>query len=127
MASIIAIDRSFELWPSVDEGTRIEVSVAVDDNGDLIISGHDTGRVPGDRSYDYWVVVGEEDKDLVLLHLMRERFSDCLAPGAEFMDWLQGHGIRHEVGSTAGEPRGRRDTNGHRRNGARPKRSRAGP
>lgn len=134
MTNVISLDRSFELKRSMDEGTSIEVAVAVDGNGDLIMSGRDSGKAPqnllGDRTYDYWVVVGEEDKDLVLLHLLRERFAGTQAPSAEFMEWLQGHEIPHEVGSALGEHRGRarHPAQGKRRNGGRrAKESRAGP
>jgi hypothetical protein len=134
MASVISLDRSLELKRSVEEGTSIEVAIAVDADGDLIVSGHDSGEAVsnlfGSPTYDHWVVVGEEDKDLVLLHLLRERFADARAASAEFLAWLQGREIPHEVGSVAGEHRGRarHPAHGRRRNAARrTNQTRAGP
>lgn len=134
MVSVIALDRSLELRHSVDEGTTVQVMVAVDENGDLIVSGHDSGKAPakllGSRTFDHWVLVADEDKDVVLLQLLRERFGDISAPSAEFMEWLKTHDIPHQVGSEAGAHRGvYRPFTSPRRRGTtrRPKRTRAGP
>lgn len=119
---INALDRTVELLLSENEGKVADALASVDDSGDLIVFGC------GSESYDHWVVVGEEDKDLVLLELLRERFT--AVPSAEFMEWLERHGIRHEVGSVAGEHRGaaRLTAKGRRRNGSgRAKHTRAGP
>lgn len=128
------LDRTVELKQTVDEGTMVEVVASVDSDGNLVVFGHDVGKAPsallGSETYDHWIVVGSEDKDLLLLELLRERFLGVAAPTAELMSWLQDRGILHEVGSTAGEPRGpaRLNGTGRRRNGARhAKRMRAGP
>ena len=129
----VALDRSVELSSTAFEGNTIRVVAFVDDDGDLIALGRDVGSTPDgstERTYDHWVVVGEEDRALVLLQLLRERFEGLQAPTAEFMQWLQMHDIPHEVGTVAGEHRGpaRIGAKGRRRNGAHGARpTRAGP
>jgi hypothetical protein len=129
----VALDRSVELSSTERRGNAMRVVAFVDDDGDLIVLGHDPDSPPdayGDRAYDHWVVVGDEVRDLVLLELLRERFEGIGAPTAEFMQWLQGRGIPHEVGTVAGEHRGpaRIGAKGRRRNGAHGARpTRAGP
>lgn len=123
------LDRTVELSQTTYEGSVVQFSAAVDADGDLIVVAHDVamGSAPHD---DHWVVVGEEDKDVVLLELLRERFLGAFAPTAEFLDWLEQHGICHEVASPAGEHRGptRLSAKARRRNGnKRTKPTRAGP
>jgi hypothetical protein len=117
-----ALDRTIELLLSQNDGKIADAVASIDDCGDLIVFGR------GPEGYEHWVVVGEEEKDIVLLELLRERFT--AVPSAEFMEWLEGHGINHEVGSVAGEHRGaaRVSAKGRRRNGSgRTKTMRAGP
>lgn len=127
----IALDRSVELGQTYGE-SAMHVVAFVDADGDLIALGHDVGTelhmLHEHRTYDHWIVVGSEQRDRVLLELLRERFDGAPAPTAEFMQWLQSHGIPHEVGSAAGEHRGlaRIGPTGRRRNGG-SKPTRAGP
>lgn len=134
MLGVIALERSVDLKLTAGDGTVFDTVASVDANGNLIVYGHDVWAAPdpfaATRSYDHWVVVPEEDKDFVLLQLLRERFLDGPAPSAEFMSWLEAHAIPHEVGSPAGEHRGeaRVRVKAHRRNGARGSNpTRAGP
>lgn len=134
MLGVIALERTVDLKLTAGDGTVFDNIASVDANGNLIVYGHDVWTTPdpfaATRSYDHWVVVPDEDKDFVLLQLLRERFLDDPAPSAEFMSWLDSHGIPHEVGSPAGEHRGeaRVRVKAHRRNGARgSKPTRAGP
>ncbi|MGH2758906.1 MAG: hypothetical protein ACRDKJ_05005 [Actinomycetota bacterium] len=119
------LDRTVELQQGVDDDRVVEVVASVNADGDLVVFGHDVGRaptaLPGSETYDHWVVVGGENKDLLLLELLRERFLGAHAPTAELMTWLQKRDIRHEVGSRAGEHRGpaRLIGRGRRRNGTR--------
>lgn len=116
------LDRTVELQQGVDDDRLVEVVASVNADGDLVVFAHDVGRaptaLPGSETYDHWVVVGAEEKDQLLLELLRERFLDVGMPTAELMTWLQRRDIRHEVASRAG---------GHRRNGGRGKPTRAGP
>lgn len=134
MLGVIALERSVDLKLTAGEGTVFDNIASIDAAGNLIVYGHDVLTTPdpfaATRSCDHWVIVPEEDKDFVLLQLLRERFLDDPAPCAEFMSWLNGHGIPHEVGSPAGEHRGeaRMRVKVHRRNGARVSNpTRAGP
>ena len=123
------LDRTVELQCGIDDDRVVEVVASVNADGDLVVFGHDVGRaptaLPGSETYDHWVVVSRDDKDLLLLELLRERFLSATAPTAELMAWLQQRDVRHEVGSRAGEHRGsaRLNSNGRRRN----KPTRAGP
>jgi hypothetical protein len=128
------LDRTVELQQNIDDDRLVEVVASVNADGDLVVFGHDVGRaptaLPGSETYDHWIVVGDEDKDLLLLELLRERFLGFAAPTAELMSWLQARDIRHEVGTRAGEHRGngRLKTTGRRRHGVRRmKPMRAGP
>lgn len=134
MLGVVAFDRTIELKLTAGEGTVFDTVASVDPSGNLVVYGHDVWGTPDTfaaaRSYDHWVVVPEEDKDFVLLQLLRERFLDGPAPTADFMTWLDAHGIRHEVGSPAGEHRGeaRLRARAHRRNpGMGPQPTRDGP
>ena len=123
------LHRTIELSQTEHEGTVVHFSASVDADGDLIVVAHDSASGSGKRD-DHWVVVGEEDKDAVLLELVRERFAGTFAPTAEFLEWLEQRGIRHEVASAAGEHRGptRLSAKARRRNSTRrTKPTRAGP
>ena len=134
MLGMVALDRTIDLRLTAGDGTVIDTIASVDDEGNLVVYGHDVWATPSaatvTHNFDHWVVVPEEDKDFVLLQLLRERFLEGPAPSAEFMSWLDDHAIPHEVGSPAGEHRGeaRLRVRAHRRNGTRGhKPSRAGP
>ena len=128
------LDRTVELLQGVDDDRLVEVVASVNADGDLVVFGHDVGRaptaLPGSETYDHWIIVGGEEKDLLLLELLRERFLDSTAPTAELMNWLRERSIRHEIGSRAGEHRGQarlRMTAQRRNGGRRFKPMRAGP
>lgn len=128
------LDRTVELQQGIDDDRIVEVVASVNADGDLVVFGHDVGRaptaLPGSETYDHWIVVGREDKDLLLLELLRERFLTVAAPTAELMNWLHERDVRHEIGSRAGEHRGpaRIRTIARRRNATRRiKPMRAGP
>lgn len=124
MLGVVAFQRTIELKLAAGDGTVIDTVASIDDHGDLIVYGHDVWAAPSAFSsapgIDHWVVVPADVKDLVLLQLLRERFTNA-EPTAEFMSWLHDHAIPHEVGSPAGERRGeaRLRVKAHRRNGAR--------
>lgn len=125
MLGVVALDRTIDLQLTAGDGTVFDTIGSVDEGGDLIVYGHDVwatrSPVSATGTFDHWVVVHEEDKDFVLLQLLRERFLEGPAPSAEFMSWLDDHAIPHEVGSPAGERRGeaRLRIRAHRRNGTR--------
>ena len=73
--------------------------VTLQENGNLVVSGHDTGDLPlhiwGDENYEYWRTVVAEDVPRILLGLIRERFGS----DAEIKDWLDANGIEHQFNS----------------------------
>lgn len=77
-------------------GTHISVIVRATDNGNLIIDGYDTGRLPelywGDWDYEYITTVRKDFKDTVLLLLIKDRFKDC----CDFRSWLEVNHIPNE-------------------------------
>lgn len=70
------------------KGERFEwLTVRIDDTGDLLLEGQDTAPIIErfrDIDYEYWLTVGKDDKDTVLLHLIRDRFDNATA----FREWL---------------------------------------
>jgi hypothetical protein len=93
MVGFETLDRAVELGEN-------DVVASIDADGELFVLSHEV-HAPS----EYWVVVAAQDKDLVLLQLLRERFAGVTSQGAEFMTWLQEHDIRHGVGSTTTEHR----------------------
>ena len=71
----------------------------IDDEGNLVLEGYDTGELVrewwGDSDYEYWLKVADDDKDTVLLWLIKERFKD----DSEFKEWLNSKGIPNQFQS----------------------------
>ena len=72
---------------------RSHESVALKDDGSLVISGHDLGSTPkefwGSSEYEYWRRIAAEDVPRVLLGLIDQRFDSH----ADFHAWLDANGI----------------------------------
>ncbi len=76
-----------------------DISAIIGDNGDLILSGCDSGELVKERfddfDYEYWLTVKAEYKDTILLHLIKENFAD----DSEFKKWLEEKQIPSEFWS----------------------------
>jgi hypothetical protein len=73
---------------------RSELLAKIDDRGQLVLDGADTGsrvqEIWGDDDYEFSEAVPAEWKDTVLLHLVKERFSTGTS---EFRKWCEERGI----------------------------------
>lgn len=81
-----------------------ELKVLIDDAGQLVLEAVDGGesvrKIWGDSDYEYWVKITPEWRDAVLLHLIKEWFSQR-AVSSQFMRWLKERGIPYEFYSHA--------------------------
>lgn len=83
-----------------DERTRDGGSDAlkaeIKDDGALLFEGYWSGpsvkATMGDSDYEYWITVPPEEKDGLLLQLLKDRF----AQSVELKSWLEQRGIRFE-------------------------------
>ncbi len=74
------------------EGYRGKIDISIKENGDLDMGLFEFGEMVekykgGDYEYD--LVVAKEDKDSVLLHLIKEKFENT----SGFKKWLEEHNI----------------------------------
>ncbi len=85
--------------------TSIFIDVEIDDNGNVFMSGQDVGEAPkkfwGDSDYEYWTIVKQEQKDLLLLSLIKDKFGGNAKAVSNFNDYLTKEGIPYEGGSYA--------------------------
>jgi len=69
------------------------------DNGDLVLSGYDSGQSVkefyGDFDNEFWLTVKAENVPLVLLYLIKERFKDT----TELKKWLEKKDIEYNFNS----------------------------
>jgi hypothetical protein len=66
--------------------------------GDLEVFSSDVGPAVGAftggaSEYEYWYTIPKDEKDTVLLYLLRDRFADR---DFDLVDWLKAHDIRYE-------------------------------
>lgn len=65
----------------------------IEEGGDLVLEGYDLGesvkKVWGDSDYEYWRRVNREHVPMVLLQLIKDRFTSDVA----FHEWLSEKGI----------------------------------
>ena len=68
----------------------------LNDEGDLILSGYDSGQSVkdffGDFDHEYWLTVKSENVSAVLLHLIKDSFKS----DTEFREWLEKNNIKFE-------------------------------
>jgi hypothetical protein len=83
--------------------TSIYIDAQITDAGNLQISGQDVGKAPeefwGDTDYEYWVTVGSEHKDSVLLALIERLFAGHPSAHSQFMEFLKSKGIPYKFDS----------------------------
>jgi hypothetical protein len=94
----------FRLYEKRGE-TSVFIDVEIDDKGDIILSGQDLGKAPmefwGDSDYEYWTIVKRDQKDLLLLSLIKEKFGGNVKAFSNFKEYLIKEGIPYEFGSYA--------------------------
>jgi hypothetical protein len=68
----------------------------IKDNGDLVLSGYDSGQSVkeffGDFDHEYWLTIKVDNVFSVLLHLIKENFKN----DTEFREWLEKRNIEFE-------------------------------
>ena len=68
----------------------------IKDNGNLVLSGYDSGQSVkeffGDLDHEYWLTIKEDNVFSVLLHLLKENFKN----DTEFREWLERKDIQFE-------------------------------
>ncbi|TFG29462.1 hypothetical protein EU527_15815 [Candidatus Thorarchaeota archaeon] len=83
--------------------TSVHIDAEIDAEGSLIISGQDIGEIPlehfGDADYEYWVVVPENQKNRLLLVLLKSIYSENTKLVTSFINLLKTHNIQYEFGS----------------------------
>jgi hypothetical protein len=71
----------------------------IKDNGDLVLSGYDSGQSVkkffGDFDHEYWLTVKAENISSVLLYLIKDRFKS----DTEFREWLDEKNIEFKFSS----------------------------
>lgn len=79
------------LYESRNE-TSVFIDIEIKETGEVLMSGQDVGKAPeefwGDSDYEYWLYVGQEGKDLLLLSLIKKMFggrSDAFSKFREFL------------------------------------------
>lgn len=94
----------FKLYEKRGE-TSIFIDVEINNKGNVVLSGQDLGKAPeefwGDSDYEYMIVVKQEQKDLLLLSLIEEKFGGNAQAFSNFRDYLIKKGIPYEFGSWA--------------------------
>lgn len=77
--------------------THIIETVSIDDNGDLLLEGHDMGEAPkefwGKSSYEHTATVKAKDKDWLLVKLLAAKFKSKL----EITTYLKENNIPYKV------------------------------
>jgi hypothetical protein len=80
--------KEIDLINSKSDRVSIRLTARIEDDGDLVLEGCDYGPLVseqwGDSDYEYWLRVGRDYKDTVLLWLIKERFAN----DSEFRQWL---------------------------------------
>jgi len=70
------------------------LSAEIKKNGDLVLSGYDSGQSVkeffGDFDHEYWLTVKAEKISSVLLYLIKDRFKN----DTEFREWLHEKDIK---------------------------------
>jgi hypothetical protein len=82
-----------------DDRSSSFAQVKIGDDGAFVFEGVDAGpdveKFFGDSDFEYWLRVKPEDKDAMLLHLVKEHFGSVHA----FKEWLAQHQITAEFTS----------------------------
>src|SRR3954463_11327181 len=81
----------------VEGPTSMRIDANINEAGDLVISGQDTGEAPsqlfGDRDYEYWLTVRSQHKDDALLALIEKLYAGDTRAEIRLRELLEGKGI----------------------------------
>jgi hypothetical protein len=71
----------------------------INDDGDLVLTGYDSGQSVkkffGDYDHEYWLTVKSANVKSVLLHLIKDNFES----DTDFREWLENKNIEFEFNS----------------------------
>jgi hypothetical protein len=80
--------------------TSIHIEAAIDEKGDLVLSGQDVGQAPrevfGNSDLEYFLTVRREHKDALLLALLEQLYRDDGRAVSRLRDVLAAKGIPGE-------------------------------
>jgi hypothetical protein len=69
----------------------------INDKGDLVLSGYDSGQSVkeffGDYDHEYWLTVKSKNVSGVLLHLIKDNFKSY----SDFKEWLEKKNIQFDL------------------------------
>jgi hypothetical protein len=87
-----------ELFDEQD-GEHVHAEIGVNADGDVVLEGYCAGRIAegvfGDSDWEYWVTVPSDQKDRLLLALLREKYAGDTLAERHFRDWLDARDIPH--------------------------------
>ncbi len=83
--------------------TSVFIDVEIKDTGEVLVSGQDIGKPVeeywGDSDYEYWLYVDQEQKDLLLLSLIKKIFGGSSKAFSEFREFLIENKIPYQFDS----------------------------
>jgi hypothetical protein len=83
--------------------TSIFIDAEINDKGSVVLSGQDLGKAPeefwGDSDYEYWIIVDQQQKDHLLLSLIKDKFGGNAQAFSNFQDYLINEGIPYDFDS----------------------------
>lgn len=84
---------------------RIRIDAAIDDKGNLLLSGQELGAAVrefwGDNDYECWLLVSSEQKDRLLLALIKQLYAGNTDAVGELCQWLREDDIPYVFDSYA--------------------------
>jgi len=83
--------------------TSVFIDIEIKDTGEVLMSGQDVGKAPeeywGDSDYEYWLYVSQENKDLLLLSLIKKVFGGSSEAFSKFREFLIEYKIPYQFDS----------------------------
>ena len=80
-------------------GEHVHGELRVDADGNLVLAGYCAGplaeRFFGDDDWEYWLTVAADQKDRLLLELLREKYVGDTLAERHFRAWLEARGIAY--------------------------------
>ena len=93
---------SARLYESRGE-TSVFIDIEIKETGEVLMSGQDVGKAPeeywGDSDYEYWLYVSQENKDLLLLSLIKKMFGGNSEAFSKFREFLIEYKIPYQFDS----------------------------
>ena len=84
---------------------RISIDAAIDDKGNFLVSGQELGesvrKFWGDDDYEYWLFVSKENKDRLLLALIKRLYAGNANAVGDLCKWLRENDIPYVFDSYA--------------------------